>query len=156
PNIIESMTVLKGAAASAIYGSRAANGVIVITTKAGSKSKAKGLEVSLNTSYSIEEASNLPTYQQRYMQGNNFLYVDGNYGTWGAPFDINDPVWQVPQNANTILSIDPATGRPWVRHPYDQYNDPTAQPYFPQFANDSILLQPYNPAEEFFQKGSVV
>src|SRR5689334_20861061 len=60
PNTIESMTVLKGAAASAIYGSRAANGVIVITTKAGSKSKQKGLEVTLNQSYSIEEASNLP------------------------------------------------------------------------------------------------
>ncbi len=44
PNNIESMTVLKGAAASALYGSRAANGVIVITTKAGSKSARKGLK----------------------------------------------------------------------------------------------------------------
>lgn len=155
PNIIESMTVLKGAAASAIYGSRAANGVVVITTKAGTKSSKKGLEVSLNTSYSIEEISNLPKYQQRYMQGNNFIYADGNIGTWGAPFDLTDPVWQVPQNANTILSIDPATGYAWVRHPYRQYNDPEGQPYFPQFANDSILLKPYNPAKDFFQRGSV-
>jgi TonB-linked SusC/RagA family outer membrane protein len=155
PNIIESMTVLKGAAASAIYGSRAANGVVVITTKAGSKTARKGLEVSLNTSYSAEEISNLPEYQQRYMQGNNFLYVDGNFGTWGAPFDLNHPVWQVPQNAATILSIDPATGYPWVRHPYDRYNDPGSQPYFPEFANDSILLRPHNPAKAFFETGHV-
>ncbi|MCI0752138.1 MAG: TonB-dependent receptor plug domain-containing protein, partial [Flammeovirgaceae bacterium] len=91
PNQIESMTVLKGAAASALYGSRAANGVIVVTTKAGKKGTAKGLEVTLNTSYSAEEVANLPDYQTRYTQGNNFLYVDGNFGTWGAPFDLSNP-----------------------------------------------------------------
>lgn len=155
PNIVESMTVLKGAAASALYGSRAANGVIVITTKAGSKSVKKGMEVTLNNSYSVERVSNLPDYQTRYTQGNNFLYVDGNFGTWGAPFDLNDEAWDVPQNANLIRSIDPATGLAWVNHPYDRYNDPGSAPYFPEFVGDSVLLRSYNSAKDFFQTGSV-
>ncbi len=150
PNNVESMTVLKGAAAAALYGSRASNGVIVITTKAGKKMQKKGLEVSLNTSYSVEEVSNLPEYQTRYTQGNNFLYVDGNFGTWGAPFDLNSAPWQVPQNAALIKSIDPATGKAWVAHPYDRYAA------FPQFANDSVLLQTYNTPKDFFRTGRVL
>ena len=130
PNNIESMTVLKGAAAAALYGSRAANGVIVITTKSGNgRASAKGLEVSVNASVNFEQVSNLPDYQTRYTQGNNFKYVDGNFGTWGASFDINQPEWEVPVNSNLILSIDPATGRPYVSHPYDRYNDATATPF---------------------------
>ena len=90
PNNIESMTVLKGAAAAALYGSRGSNGVIVITTKAGRKGTRKGLEIQVNSSYNIEEVANLPDYQTRYTQGNNFKYVDGNFGTWGAPFDLTE------------------------------------------------------------------
>jgi len=56
PNNVESMTVLKGISASALYGQRAANGVILITTKSGAKSK-KGLEVSYNVSYNTESIS---------------------------------------------------------------------------------------------------
>ncbi len=156
PNQVESLSVLKGAAASALYGSRAANGVIVITTKAGKKGTAKGLEVTLNTSYSAEQIANLPDYQTRYTQGNNFLYVDGNFGTWGAPFDLSNSAWQVPQNAGLIRSIDPATGFAWVNHPYDRYNDPNATPYFPEFANDSVLLRTYNTPEDFFKTGHVL
>ena len=53
------MSVLKGAAASALYGSRAANGVVLITTKSGSKktNAQKGLEVTLTGSYTIETIS---------------------------------------------------------------------------------------------------
>lgn len=84
PNNIESMTVLKGAAASALYGSRAANGVIVITTKAGSKSARKGLEVTYNSSYSVEKVSSLPDYQDSYSQGSNQTYNGGFIGNWGT------------------------------------------------------------------------
>ncbi|WP_416864457.1 MAG: SusC/RagA family TonB-linked outer membrane protein [Imperialibacter sp.] len=156
PNTIESMTVLKGAAAAALYGSRAANGVIVVTTKAGKKGTRKGMEISVNTSYSTEKVSNLPDYQTQYTQGNNFLYVDGNFGTWGAPFDLNSPAWQVRENANLIKSIDPATGRPWVAHPYDRYNNPNNTPYFPEFGSDSVLLGTYNTPKDFFQTGGVL
>ncbi len=149
PNNIESMTVLKGAAAAALYGSRAANGVIVVTTKSGKKGTKRGLEITVNSGYQIEEVSNLPDYQTRYTQGNNFKYVDGNYGTWGAPFDVNHPYWENPLNANLLLSVSP-DGTAWVPHPYDRY--PTR---FPEFVGDSIPLKAYLPAEQFFQQGSL-
>lgn len=86
PNNIQTMTVLKGAAASALYGSRAANGAIIITTKSGKKQSRKGLEISYNTSYSLETVSGLPDYQTEYGQGTNFDYRSGVYGSWGQPY----------------------------------------------------------------------
>ncbi|MEJ7739436.1 MAG: SusC/RagA family TonB-linked outer membrane protein [Chitinophagaceae bacterium] len=86
PNNIQSMTVLKGAAASALYGSRAANGAIIITTKAGNKKSRKGLEISYSSSYSIETVSGLPEYQTEYGQGTNFDYRPGVFGSWGQPY----------------------------------------------------------------------
>ncbi|MEQ8363507.1 MAG: SusC/RagA family TonB-linked outer membrane protein [Cyclobacteriaceae bacterium] len=157
PNNIESMTVLKGAAAAALYGSRAANGVIVVTTKSGSgKATKKGLEITLTSGFSAEQVANLPDYQTRYTQGNNFKYVDGNFGTWGASFDPTEPEWLVSNNANLIKSIDPATGRPWVPHPYDRYTSASSTPFFGQkYVGDSVLLQSYNTPKDFFQTGSV-
>ena len=157
PNNIESMTVLKGAAAAALYGSRAANGVIVVTTKSGSgKATKKGLEITLTSGFSAEQVANLPEYQTRYVQGNNFKYVDGNFGTWGASFDPNQPEWQLPINANLIKSIDPATGQPWVAHPYDRYTNPSATPFFGQkYVGDSVLLIPHNTPKDFFRTGNV-
>ena len=86
PNNIETMTVLKGAAASALYGSRAANGVVLITTKAGSKNAKKGLEINYSTSYSTEKISTVPDYQDTYTQGSNQTYNGGFIGNWGAVF----------------------------------------------------------------------
>jgi TonB-linked SusC/RagA family outer membrane protein len=85
-NNIESMTVLKGAAAAALYGTRAANGVVVITTKTGSTKKSKkGLEMSYGMTYALENIANLPTYQNTYGTGTRFQYQQAN-GSWGAPF----------------------------------------------------------------------
>ncbi len=86
PNQIESITVLKGAAAAAIYGSRAANGAIVITTKSAKKGSRKGMEISYSTSYNVEQISGIPDYQDVYMQGSNQVYNGGFIGNWGAPF----------------------------------------------------------------------
>jgi TonB-linked SusC/RagA family outer membrane protein len=86
PNNVETMTVLKGAAASALYGSRAANGVVVITTKAGSKNAKKGLEVRYSSSYSQEKISTIPDYQNTYTQGSNQVYNGGFIGNWGTVF----------------------------------------------------------------------
>ncbi len=66
PDDIESMTVLKGLAASALYGSRAANGVILITTKAG---KRNSFTVEYNANYVVEKAINFTDYQYIYGQG---------------------------------------------------------------------------------------
>ncbi len=67
PDDIESMTVLKGATAAAIYGSRAANGAIIITTKSGQKEKGIGVEFS--SSYTTQEVLDFFEFQQVYGQG---------------------------------------------------------------------------------------
>ncbi len=67
PDDIESMTVLKGGAAAALYGSRGANGVILITTKKGKQQK--GIGVEYNGTYSMENISVFPDFQYEYGQG---------------------------------------------------------------------------------------
>ncbi|WP_114938248.1 SusC/RagA family TonB-linked outer membrane protein [Mucilaginibacter endophyticus] len=92
PDDVESMTVLKGQAASALYGARAANGVILITTKTGKKNSGFGVE--FNTNYQTDKAINTFDYQTEYGQG---LYgirpstvtsaiTSGNFG-WGEKLD---------------------------------------------------------------------
>src|SRR6185436_9698213 len=71
PDDIESMTVLKGAPAAALYGNRAANGVIMITTK--TKGKGKGIGVTINTNYTNETPLDYTDYQKEYGQGENGL-----------------------------------------------------------------------------------
>ena len=95
PDDIETISVLKGPSATALYGSRAANGVIVIKTKTGSNNK--GLGISVNSTVSFEDALILPDYQNVYGQGLNgeFNFVDGNGGglrdgvdeSWGPRMD---------------------------------------------------------------------
>ena len=75
PQDIASINVLKGAAASALYGARAANGVILITTKKGTKGKKGiGVTVSHNTTIGQINQNTMPTYQQEYGQGYGKFY----------------------------------------------------------------------------------
>lgn len=69
PSNIESISVLKGASASALYGSRAANGVVIITTKKGLAQQGIGVEFS--TSFAFDNVYILPNYQNEYGQGRN-------------------------------------------------------------------------------------
>ncbi|MEK6478194.1 SusC/RagA family TonB-linked outer membrane protein [Catalinimonas sp. 4WD22] len=93
PNNIESMTVLKGAAAAALYGSRAQNGAIIITTKANSSATKKGLEVTYNASFGLEEVASIPDYQTTYGQGGNGnVYIEQYFGSFGAPYTAYDSV----------------------------------------------------------------
>jgi TonB-linked SusC/RagA family outer membrane protein len=99
PNDIESMNVLKGAAASALYGSRGQNGVILITTKKGTKRN--GIGVTFSTGVQFQDVYVLPDYQNRYgaavlrdLDGNPATDANGNTllnygldGSWGAPLD---------------------------------------------------------------------
>jgi len=89
PEDIESMEVLKGPNASALYGSRAANGVILITTKKG----APKFKVTLNSSTMFQTLTEFPEYQNAYGVGTSF-YIDNqhmlpwanvNYRSWGSP-----------------------------------------------------------------------
>ncbi|ANQ50010.1 SusC/RagA family TonB-linked outer membrane protein [Flammeovirga sp. MY04] len=85
PADIASVTVLKGASAAALYGSRAANGAIIITTKRG---KAKeGPTVSLNSSVRFETPNRLPSFQNRYAQGFHGKYDKNSENGWGPIID---------------------------------------------------------------------
>ena len=111
PNDIAEMTVLKSTAAAALYGSRAMNGVIVITTKSGaSKSnKAEKLSVNIGAGTYFEQIANLPEYQNTYGAGSNFNYANSN-GSWGPRFDslATIPTWP------TLLAAFPTQFGPTV------------------------------------------
>lgn len=79
PEDIESMSVLKGAAATVTYGSRAASGVILITTKKAKRDTKNS--ISYSSSYNIAQVNRLPDYQNEYAQGSNGTFLPGNINT---------------------------------------------------------------------------
>ena len=85
PEDVESITILRGAAATALYGSRAANGVILVTTKKGSKNKALGITFSTGITAGIADESTLPRYQNQYGEGYS------TYQGWYAGGAEGDP-----------------------------------------------------------------
>ncbi|TAH20552.1 MAG: SusC/RagA family TonB-linked outer membrane protein [Cytophagales bacterium] len=163
PNNIESMTVLKGAAAAALYGSRATNGVIVITTKASKKKTNKGLEVTFNSSASLEKIAGIPVYQDVYGQGSNQVYNGGFIGNWGSPFA--EYVDQINSKYGTNYSkvIVPGYPEGTVPHPMVgiPYTSARYRGVFPEFldANGNAIPVPYKPNDivgGFFQDGYLV
>ncbi|MCF8715520.1 SusC/RagA family TonB-linked outer membrane protein [Joostella atrarenae] len=122
PNDIESISILKGASASALYGSRGANGVVMITTKKGNKGQ-KGWGANFSSSTTIQDPLILPRPQLKYGQGfdGEYEYVDGNgFGVnesttnlWGPEF-LGQPIAQWnPENGDAIV-------KPWL--PYGANN----------------------------------
>lgn len=83
PDDIESMSVLKGAAASALYGSRARNGVIVLTTKRGKANAERKTNITLNSSFRTDNIFRLPEIQSEYAQGNLGVYNPQLANGWG-------------------------------------------------------------------------
>lgn len=80
PDDIESINVLKGAAGAALYGSRAANGVIIITTKKGKTGK---INVNFNSGVTFDKALTTPSFQNSYAQGSGGTYSTLTGGSWG-------------------------------------------------------------------------
>lgn len=112
---IESVSVLKGPGAAALYGSRAANGVLMITTKSGQKST--GLGVTINSSTSFDVIQRWPDYQYKYGQGN------------GKSFDDNgDPYYSyhLSEDGGNTGSTSSAWGPEFNGQYYYQY-DPVTQ-----------------------------
>lgn len=85
PDDVENMTILKGAAATALYGSRAANGVVMITTKSGKKGQGIGIEYNGGIQYST--VMRLPQLQNRFGMGWYGDKTDDENGSWGPRFD---------------------------------------------------------------------
>ncbi|MEA4982450.1 MAG: SusC/RagA family TonB-linked outer membrane protein [Paludibacter sp.] len=97
PNDIENVTVLKGAAASALYGQEGANGVIMITTKSGKEGKVK---VTVNTNLQVDNAYRVPQIQQLYGPGASGFYKDQTGGGWGP---LIQPGEQIYDNVGNFL-----------------------------------------------------
>src|SRR6202012_3847477 len=97
PDDIESIQVLKGVAASALYGYRGGNGAILITTKSGARSKGVGVQV--NNNFTVNSVHNLTDFQYQYGQGvlgakptTALAAQNSEYYSWGAPMDGSQAV----------------------------------------------------------------
>ncbi|MBR9922801.1 MAG: SusC/RagA family TonB-linked outer membrane protein [Bacteroidetes bacterium] len=126
-NEIESVSVLKGAAATALYGSLAGNGAIIITTKRAKKGQR--VSVDFSTNFTISEANKLPELQNEYAQGLFGAYAGPETGSgysYGPSFDTlsyandaGDYLWD--PRGSIVSQNDPnATGTPVT--PFDQYD----------------------------------
>ncbi|MBZ9632378.1 SusC/RagA family TonB-linked outer membrane protein [Salegentibacter sp. LM13S] len=108
PADIESISVLKGPNAAALYGSRAASGVVLITTKKGTRGA--GLGISVNSNISVEETMFLPEYQNEYGQGTNgAVYADlDNFGSnsWGARLDGSQQLYYTGEERAYVAQPD--------------------------------------------------
>ncbi len=124
PDDIESINVLKGPAATALYGIQAASGAIVITTKKGSARR--GTSIQLNSSVTFDKVSQLPPLQDLYSQGSGGLYSPPEAGgsiSWGAAIDTLfwDGATDYPydRHGNIVGKSDPSAKIPVT--PYDRY-----------------------------------
>ncbi len=81
PDDIASISVLKGGAATALYGVRAANGAVIITTKSGKNLTQRKIEV--HSSITFDEVSQLPDRQKEFAQGSGGVWIGGNASSWG-------------------------------------------------------------------------
>lgn len=123
PEDIKTLTVLKGPNAAALYGTRAAHGAIVITTKGGDK-RQKGIGITLHSSTQVSFVATLPEFQNLFGQGagGRFSYVDGkgagvNDGvdeSWGPRLDIG---LLIPQFDSPLDADGNRVATPWVSHP---------------------------------------
>lgn len=123
PEDIESVSVLKGPGAAALYGQRAANGAILITTKSG-KPRAKGIGVTFSNNTAIETISRWPDYQYEYGSG-----AEGkNYFSWGTTEDgastrSSSQAWGAKFDGQQYFQYDPVTHAgatertPWIPYP---------------------------------------
>lgn len=86
PDDVESITVLKGGNASALYGARGQNGVIMVNTKKG-KDTGRGFNIDLNTTYMFDNPIFLTNYQNVYGQGSNGVYSPNSETAWGPKME---------------------------------------------------------------------
>ncbi|MGY6741410.1 MAG: SusC/RagA family TonB-linked outer membrane protein [Cecembia sp.] len=127
PNDIESISVLKGPAATSLYGIQGATGVVLITTKKGAKQK--GFTVDIATNFSTDRIMNYFPQQLKYSQGDNGVFNGGTtFNHYGAPM--------------STLRYDPNTPNP--KDPLGtivDMNHPNAGPRVPVFDNQRIFFQ---------------
>lgn len=105
PNDVESVTVLKGAAASALYGSRAGSGVIIVTTKRANLDQP--LRIEYNGSYTRSEVGRLQHTQSIFGQGWSGVHDLNENGSWGPKYDGKNRLWgKVVDNQQQVRSFE--------------------------------------------------
>jgi TonB-linked SusC/RagA family outer membrane protein len=140
PEDVESMTVLKGPNASALYGARGSNGVILITTKSGKMRK--GIGVELNSNLSFETLNLVPTFQNSYATG----YEETNlYGSWKT---IDGEQYETMDTWHGDSWGPPLDGRRTIVDPFCYPED--------MFTRTLVLLpQPADNVADFYETGMV-
>lgn len=144
PNDIESIEVLKGQAASALYGIRASNGVILITTKSGKNLEKGKPQITISSSLSFDKLARYPKYQTQYAQGTGGKYSPNSSYAWGPAISElpNDPNYG--GNTSNAYTNNGANLRP-------------GQYYVPQKAKAGLdpWTTPgvYNNVKDFFDTG---
>jgi TonB-linked SusC/RagA family outer membrane protein len=158
PSNIANIDILKGLAATTLYGTEGRNGVILITTKTGSaKNLASKQEVEISTSYFFNEIASLPDYQNSYGGGFNQADADGwFYSNWGPGFYrdglggwgtfIND------DDDNAGFNSDGTLAHPYSTSSYLASNYPEFQA---QYAGLRYKWEPKNSVKKFFKTGGV-
>ncbi len=106
PDDVASMSVLKGGAATALYGLRAANGVILVTTKSGKKTAGRKVDVTFSSTLSIDKISQMPDMQYKYAQGLSGEYA-GADGDWWNMFSWGPEVSSLEYDGDTNYKWDP-------------------------------------------------
>jgi len=127
PNDIESINVLKGQAAAALYGLRASNGVIIITTKKGAN--ANRPVVSFSSNFTIDNIARLPEVQQKYAQGTGGSFAAANSFSWGPL------VTDLPDDPN-----------------YGGNNFGQNGKFFDPYKNEWVTPQAFNNPENFYNR----
>ena len=143
PNDIESINILKGQAAAALYGIRASNGVIIITTKSG-KGLPKGKpQISFSSNISFDVVGRTPEQQMLYAQGSNGNYVPTSGQSWGPLIS------ELPNDATYGGNTDNAYTKKYGKQP--------GKYYVPQLAAAGLdpwaTPQAYNNVKDFFRTG---
>jgi TonB-linked SusC/RagA family outer membrane protein len=136
PYDIESIDILKGQAAAALYGIRASNGVIIITTKSGRNNKIGKPVIAVSNTTSFSEVSRTPDYQSTYAQGLYSVYVPNSSMSWGPRIvDLPD---------------DPANGGNANGHPGEFFVPQLAAG---QIADPWVTPQVFNNWDNYFRTG---
>jgi len=151
PEDIESMNILKGAAATALYGSRAANGVVLITTKKGKKqiggAKAFGVTINSNITTGFMDKSTFVKYQDQYGAGYGPFYGDAPYAGFELIYDVDgdgnlDYTVPTTEDASVGQKFDPN----FSLYQYDSYD-----PASPNYMKKTPWTAGANGAETFFK-----
>ena len=134
PDDIESINILKGPAAAALYGSRAGSGAIIITTKRGNKAGDKSVHINFSSSLEISQVNKLPDQQDQYAQG-----------TGGGDFNADDQI----EPEGDFVEADPGPDYLWDTD--DDVSGGTPNSWGP--LNSALGISPVDNAGEFFQNG---